>query len=137
MSIRLAQVCDIDCVISFAPLILDVPSPNKYARGIDAILRRVLYRWCRDVSIPLPGLEGTRWEGNALARYRSELEGEHNGARGVEFVAAASVPMTFDPVTGRLSIFGRIALVDGVTYPLEVSTGDAPAAILAFGATRA
>lgn len=133
-TLALAQVCDIDCVISFAPLILDLPSPNKYARGIDAILRRILYSWCRDVTIPLPALEGYRWEGNAMARYRSELEG---AARAVDYVNAASVPMTFDAPTGRLSIFGRIALVDGATYSLEVATGDAPAAIRAFGASHA
>lgn len=134
MTLALAEVCDMDCVVGFAPLRLDVPSPNKYARGVQAILRRVLYSWCRDVSTPLPALEGTRWDPRSLMRYRAELEG---WARRVEFVAAASVPLSLANGGSRMIILGRIALIDGQTYPLEVSTTDAPAAIIAFGALAA
>lgn len=135
MTLALAQVRDLDCLVSLAPLRLDMPSPNRYATGIAAILRRVLYSWCRDASINLPALEGTRWEPRSLMRYRNELEGL---ARAVEFVRAASVPMT---LAGReqntLIISGSIALIDGLTYPLEVSAADAPTAILAIGAQQA
>ncbi len=131
MTLSLAQVCDLDCVVSLRPLILDLPCPNRYARGVDAILRRVLYSWCRDLSVNLPALEGTRWDRNSLLRYRGELEG---AARGVPFVAGASVPLTLSGT--RLLIRGRIALVTGLTFALEVAAADAPAAILAFGAMQ-
>ena len=133
MTISIYEVCDPDCVVSLRPLILDLPCPNKYARGVDAILRRVLYTWCRDLSLTLPALEGTRWTRNGLLRYRVELEG---AARRVSFVAGASVPLTLSADGARLTIAGRIDLVTGVSLPLEVSAGDAPAAILAFGASQ-
>lgn len=133
MTLTIYQIVDMDCIVSLSPLILDQPSPTKYAYGVGAILRRVLYGWCRDIAsggitIPLPALEGTRWTSNGLMRYRNELEGN---ARGRNYVAGASVPLQWDGV--RLSIYGQIALVDGNSYALEVSTVDAPAAILAFG----
>lgn len=128
MTLALAQVRDLDCVVSLSPLVLDMPSPNRYATGVDAVLRRVLYKWYRDASIPLPTLEGTRWGDTALLRYRVELEGL---ARDVKFVRGASVPLT---LTGsRMLIRGKIALIDGRTYPLEVFAVDAPAAIRAMG----
>ncbi len=52
----------------------------------------------------------------------------------IEIVSGASVPLTL--IDTRLLIRGRIDLVDGITYALEVATVDAPAAILAFGAAR-
>lgn len=135
MTLALAQVRDLDCLVSLSPLRLDMPSPNRYAIGVAAILRRALYKWCREASINLPALEGTRWEARALLRYRNELEGL---ARSVEFVLAASVPMTLaGPDKSRLLIDGQIALVDGLTYPLELSAADAPTAIRTIGAQQA
>jgi len=135
VTLALAQVRDLDCLVSLAPLALDLPSPNRYAIGVAAILRRVLYKWCREASVNLPALEGTRWESRSLMRYRSELEGL---ARSVEFVRAASVPMTLaGTAQSTLIIGGKIALIDGLTYPLEVSAADAPTAIRAIGAQQA
>ncbi len=40
----IADVCDMDMVQSFNPLVLDLGT--AYVRGSQAILRRVLYLWC-------------------------------------------------------------------------------------------
>lgn len=132
MTLALAAVCDLDCVASWSPLVLDLPSPNRYARGPAAILRRVLYSWERDASVPLSRLEGVRYDRNWLLRYRVELEGL---ARAVPFVAGSSCPLLLSPDGARLTIRARIPLVDGRVYPLEVATLDAGAAILAIGAS--
>jgi hypothetical protein len=127
MTLALGQVTDLDCVVSMAPLVLDMPSPVRYARGAQAILRRVVYFWCdpRRMTTALPDLKGARVDGAWLIRFRADLE----RARELDFVAGVSAPLAFDGQT--LTILGRVQLVDGLSYPLEVSTLDGPAAILA------
>jgi hypothetical protein len=127
--ISLAETVDLDCVASLDPLVLDLPAPNRYARGPAAILRRVLYAWVPE----LAPLEGSRYDARALMRLRSRLEGL---ARRVAFVTGCSAPLRTDDTQTRLTISARVTLADGRTYPLEVLTSEAGAAILALaGAT--
>lgn len=133
MNLTLGQVVDIDCIASFAPLALDLPCPNRYAVGSKAILRRVLYYWCdpNRMVTSLIDLKGARIDGTWLLRFRADLE----RARQLDFVAGVSAPLSFDGTT--LTILGRITLVDGIAYPLEVDTLSAPAAILAASSLAA
>lgn len=127
MTLRLVDVCDIDRVVSFVPLVVDVPSTERYARGAAAVLRRVLGAWIDEGR--LLDLEGWTPDDRQLAQLRSLYA---RLAEGEDFVDAATVSITF--VDGRLRIVGRVTFVDGRTYPLEVAAGDAAAALLAIGA---
>jgi hypothetical protein len=129
-TLSLAQVCDLDCIASFAPLVLDQPCPVRYARGPAAILRRVIYWWCDPVqmAVALPDLKAARVDGPYLIRLRADLE----RAADLDYVAGLSAPLLFDGTT--LQIFGRVQLIDGQTYALEVSMLDGPPAILAASA---
>lgn len=133
-TLSLDQVADMDCVASLTPLAFDHPSPYREATGAQAILRRVLYAWCRDVTPPLLDLDGWRPSGGDLRNLRSDLESAARLAGDGDFIAGASVDLTFDDVTGHLAVYGRIQLVDGIAYLLEVSAGDAPTALLTIGA---
>jgi hypothetical protein len=137
MSLALADVCDPDCIVSLRPLRFDLPVPHREARGVAAILRRVLYRWCRPrgsvrgdatigVETPLLDLEGTRLEVRQLQLLRARLLGQ---ARDVDFVDGVSVAVD-DLGGGALSIRGAIQLVDGRTYPLEVARAADAAIVL-------
>ena len=135
VTLALAAVVDLDCVVGFAPLVLDVPNPTRYARGAAAILRRALYVICdeRRVAVPILALKGYRFDadGRALLRMRRDYEG---AIQLIDYVQGCSIDMKIS-ATGRLTIPARIQLVDGRTYALEVTTGDAPAAIRALGST--
>lgn len=131
-TLALADVCDIDCVVSWSPLVLDMPATDRYARGGDAILRRILYQWVRVGGLlELPGRTLDRGE---LALLRSKFAGL---AEAEDYVSSAVVVLTLDETTTVMAIAGAIKLVDGRTYPLEVSTADADAAITALGSTTA
>ena len=134
MTLSLDQVRDMDCVASMSPLAFDQPGPYREAAGAQAILRRILYPWCRDISTPLLDIEGWRPSGRDLRQFKAELESAARLAGGGDYIAGASVDVTYDDQTGHLAIFARVQLVDGNTYALEVAAGDAPAAILALGA---
>jgi len=134
VTLSLAQVRDMDCLVSMSPLAFDQPSPYREAVGAQAILRRILYSWCRDISTPLIDLEGWRPDARMLRTLKQELESAARLAGDGDFIAGASVSVTYDDVTGRIQPKGRIQLVDGLTYLLEVAVGDAPAALLAIGA---
>ena len=54
MTIALADVSDLDCVTSFAPLALDLPSAQRYAPGWRPTLRRLVYAWAADGGLPDP-----------------------------------------------------------------------------------
>lgn len=141
MTLSLDQVRDIDCVASLAPLRFDLPSPHREAVGASAILRRVLGRWCTragsvrtdptiGITTPLTELEGARFEDRDLLRLQIELAAQ---ARAEDFVLSARV--TVSVVGGSLRVVGRITLVDGRTYALELaSAADASVAVLALGA---
>jgi hypothetical protein len=137
MTLSLAQVVDLDCVARWAPLALDLPAPNRYATGAAAILRRILYSWERDASTPPSRLEGIRPDAAWLLRYRSELEGLARAPGGSprDFVRGASCPIYVSRDRSRMEIRAAIVLIDGLTYPLEVATSEAGAAILTLGAT--
>jgi hypothetical protein len=127
VTLALAQVVDLDCITRFSPLVLDLPVPDKYARGAQAILRRIISYWCdpRRMTTSILDTKGARIDGAFLVRFRGDLE----RARNLDYVAGISAPLAFDGT--RLTIQSRVQLVDGLVYPLEVATRDAPAAILA------
>jgi hypothetical protein len=134
VTISLFQVRDMDCLVSLSPIAFDLPSPYREAVGPDAILRRILYKWCRDISTPLLDLEGWRPGPRDLRQLKQELESAARLAGDGDFILGASVDVLYDTESGRLQPKGRIQLVDGLSYALEVTTGDAPAALLALGA---
>ncbi len=143
-TLRLDEVCDDDCVVSFNPLRFDMPVPHREAVGAAAILRRVLYRWCTllgsiradrsiGVTTPLPDLEGARPDDLQILILQGELEAQ---ARAEDYVLGALADLTWDGVS-KFTAKGRIQLVDGRTYALELaSAASAGVALLAIGATQ-
>lgn len=129
-TLALAQVRDMDCVVSFVPLILDMPSPHREVSGPAAIIRRWVYALCRDISTPLLDLDGWRCDAASLTTLQSECEGV---GRILDYVQGCSVDLSYDDVAGSLTVSGILQLVDGLVYVFEVVTAAAPAAILAMG----
>lgn len=135
---NLADVRDLDCVVSFDPLVFDLTANE--VTGAAAILRRILYRWITkrgtlpfDASVgiftPITSLEATTWGPTDLAGYGASLERE---AKEVDFVNDAVVAVS-PTAGGKLSISGAITLVDGMTYPLEVTSDGAAFALNSIG----
>ncbi len=138
--ISLDAVKDLDCVSSFSPLTFDLSA--REVTGADAVLRRILYRWCTrrgtlawgtgvGVNRPVHDLGGTVFSSRDLLGLQQALARE---ARDEDFVISATVAASVDD-DGVLSIAGAITLVDGLTYSLEVSVSEAAAALEALGGT--
>lgn len=127
MTLALDQVVDLDRVVSLRPLLVDVPSTERYVRGAAAILRRVLGAWIDEGKLlELEGRTLDDFQRVALrATYTKLAEDE-------DFVTSALV--TISQSSDAITIRAAITLVDGRTYPLEVTTGAAAAAIAALGA---
>lgn len=126
MTLRLADVCDLDRVVSFSPLVVDYPDTERYARGAAAILRRVLGSWIDNGRLlELEGMTPDDRERVAMRSTYTKL------AEGVPFVASAAVRVRL--VESTITIAATIVLDDGTAHPLEVTTGDAAAAIAALG----
>jgi len=132
MTLALADVCDLDCVTSWSPLVLDLPATERYARGGDAILRRILYQWVRVGGLlELPGRTLDRGE---LALLRSQFA---SLAEAEDYVSSAVVSLALDETSTVMEVAAAVKLIDGRTYPLEVATADAAAALTALGSTTA
>lgn len=117
MTLALAAVCDLDCVVSLDPLVLDLAKAESYVRGAAAIVRRVLATWARDAR--LLELEGSYSTGDLFllrARLRALAEAE-------DFVRRCTVAFTLDEPA--LVIRAELTLEDGQTYTFEVTTGEA------------
>lgn len=138
-TLPLASVRDQDRIVSFRPLVFDMTS--REVSGVDAILRRILYRWCSSAGSlrwaltaglrrPLLDLEATTFSQTELRGYQTSLQRE---AGEVDYVLSARVTVTF--ADGTLTIVAWIKLVDGRVYPLEVALSQAGAALLAIGRT--
>lgn len=119
MTLLLDAVCDLDCVVSASPLVLDLPKIETYARGKHAIARRVVYAWCSDAG--LLELEGASWDEPARVAYRSQLAAL---AEEEDYVAGADVDVEIDD-SGETRITCALLFVDGSTYPLEMTAADA------------
>ncbi len=130
MTLPLAEICDLDCVLSWNPLVLGTPETERYARGGDAIVRRVLGSWARNGG--LFELSGRSFEDDQLDVVRARLA---RLAEDESYVDAATVTLELDELTNRLTITAEIRLIDGRTYALEVTTAEAGAAITALGST--
>lgn len=83
--------------------------------------------WAPTLGFNVARLENASQKRAVLAQYESFLV---KAAREVDFVAAASVAITFSGTT--LTAAGRITLVDGVTYPLLVTAADAAVVTVRF-----
>lgn len=118
MTLRLNDVCDIDCVVSASPLIVDLPSTERYVTGARAIAYRVVYGWIADAN--LLELEGS-WDPTEIAMLRSLLA---SIAEEEDFVLGCDVTVDL-LANGELIIAAGLGLVDGRTYLLEVTAGDA------------
>jgi hypothetical protein len=128
VTLALAQVVDIDYVLSFRPLVFGMPSTERYATGGDAIVRRILYSWARNGG--LLELPGRTLDDEDLAQIRAQLSAL---AEAEDFVESITLDLELDDVTSTLTIAAAEVLIDGQTYPLEVATADAAAAIAALG----
>jgi hypothetical protein len=124
MTLPLADICDLDCVISWRPLVLGTPATERYARGGNAIVRQVLGVWAREAG--LLDLAGRSFDEGDLAALRSRLA---RLAEEVDYVDAVTLDLTTDEATSTLTIVAAELLIDGRVYPLEVPTADAAAAI--------
>lgn len=132
MTLALADISDIDCVLSWRPLVLGMPATERYATGGNAIVRRVLYSWARNGG--LLELPGRTLADDDLPIIRSTLArlGEAE-----DYVESCTVVLALDEATSTLTIAAAEVLIDGETYPLEVATADADAAITALGSATA
>ncbi|MBP9825944.1 MAG: hypothetical protein KBF21_17080 [Thermoanaerobaculia bacterium] len=117
MTLRLADVCDLDCVATLSPLVIDLPDAERYARGWAAIARRVLYAWAL---AGILDLEGASTDDGALIAIRSQCEAL---AEGEDYVLSASVDASLDG--DALTLPAALLLVDGQTYRFSVTTGAA------------
>lgn len=126
MSLLLAAVCDPDRFLSLVPLVPDLPSTERYVRGARAILQRILGAWIDDGQ--LLELEGRTLDAVDIAALRTRFA---RLAEEEDFVRSATVRLTLEG--DLLTIAARIDLEDGKTYALEVTTGEAAAAIAALG----
>ncbi len=135
-ALPLAQVVDTDCVVSQSPLVIG-RRPGVYVRGAQAILRRILYAWCVPAgSVPydlnfgcgLLGYDGTTLSPGQVLGLRRRLE---TAAVAEDYVLSAQALVTF--ANNILTVRGNVVLVDGRAYPLEVSIGNAAAALDALG----
>lgn len=116
--LAMADVCDLDCVVSYSPLVLDLPKTETYARGANAIVRRVVYTWADGVN--LLSLEGT-WDASELVQLRSALA---RLAEEEDYVDRAAVTTTVSD-GGDLEIGCTLTFDDGTTATFSVSTADA------------
>lgn len=119
MALTLDQVCDLDCVASTSPLVVDLASTERYVYGLRAIAQRVLVGWI--VEGALLELDGHTLDPDAdlvilRAQYRRIAEEE-------DYVLGAGVTATL--VDDVLTIAGALRFVDGRTYLLEVTSADA------------
>ncbi len=119
MALTLDQICDLDCVVSTAPLVVDLAATERYVYGQRAIAQRVLVGWIDDGA--LLELDGHTLDPDAdlvilRAQYRRIAEEE-------DFVIGAGVTATL--VDDVLTIVGFLRFVDGRTYILEVTSADA------------
>lgn len=135
---NLADVRDLDCVKSFSPLVLDMSA--REVTGADAVLRRILYRWCSakgsirhapgvGLDVPLTDLDAATWSTTELDGYNAALVRE---AMDEDFVNTAVVTLALDAF-GVFTVRGSITLVDGKTYQLEVAASAAGAALKTIG----
>ena len=131
MTLALEEIIDLDCVLSWRPLVLGLPATETYAHGGDAIARRVLVSWARKGG--LYELSGRSFTQGELALVRSRFG---RLAEEEDYVVAARVTLTLEDAS-ILAVGATLTLEDGATYPLEVSTADAATALLALGSSTA
>ena len=131
-TLALAQVVDLDVVVSFRPLAIDIPAAETYVTGGNAIVRRVLLEWILDGG--LLELPGRTLSGGDIAIIRSKLA---RLAEEEDYVQSVTMALSLDPTTSTLSVVSGEVLIDGQVYPLEVATSDASAAIIALGSASA
>lgn len=135
MSLRLAEVRDLDCVASFRPLVFDLST--RIVTGPAAVLRRVLYRitsprgsikHAPGKGVNILALEGATLDATDALGWRLAIEREAGDEDFVRYARCAPIPLVA-PVPIVLSL----TLVDGITYPLEVSVSEAGAALRKLG----
>lgn len=131
-TLALADVRELDHVLSWRPLVFGSPEAERYVSGGNAIARHVLYSWTRNAR--LIELPGKSFDEGGLAELRSTLS---RLAEEEDFVDSVTVDLTLDPDTGALLIAAAVIFVDGRPYPLEVDTASAAAAITALGSATA
>ena len=119
MSLPLAQVCDLDCVTTAKPLVLDLAPTERYVTGQRAVTQRIVVGWVTDAD--LLDLEGRSWAPIDLAIYQTLLAGI---AEDEDYVRSADVTVSVVD-GGTLTISCSIVFIDGSTYLLEVTAADA------------
>jgi hypothetical protein len=122
MALTLTDVCDVDCVVSISPLVVDLPSTERYVTGARAVAYRVLYGWIADAR--LLELEGS-WDPTEIAMLRSLLA---SIAEEEDFVLGCDVTVDL-LAAGDMIIAAALGLIDGRTYLLEVTVGEAVSVI--------
>jgi len=130
MASLVADVLDMERVLTFNPLTFDMTS--AFVAGYQAVLRRILYRWCTrvgsdlsdpnyGVTIPLTSMRGVTLAPQDLRGIKADLARQ---ALQEDFVTGAVINATLSEA-GLLSISARITLTDGLTYALEVGPAGA------------
>lgn len=131
MTLRLDEVRDLDCVASFAPLTFD--SSPKEVTGAAAILRRILYGIC-GLYIDLRDLIGATIDDTDRIGLEAAVE---RVASAEDFVLSATCLIRLNRNTGAVTMKLAVGLVDGKTYPLEVTVSEAGDVIVKLGGLAA
>ena len=127
----LADVCDMDTVVSTTPLAFGLTS--AFVKGPRAILQRILsMRWCQllgyitydetmGITTPIQDLDGTTWAREDLQGLRGALIKQ---AMEEDFVTGCTVALTLTD-SGLFTIRAVVSMTDGGDYSLEVGPAGA------------
>jgi|HubBroStandDraft_6_1064221.scaffolds.fasta_scaffold271583_2 hypothetical protein len=118
-TLTIYQVVDLDCIVSMVPLIVDLPTTERYVTGPRAIAYRVVYAWVNEAQ--LLELEGSYGPGD-LAVLRALLA---SLAEDEDFVRTATVTITQSPDGSQLAIACILDLSGVGPYPFEVTAANA------------
>lgn len=118
MTLPLDQVTDLDCVLSFSPLVVDLPDTERYVSGLAAIARRALYAWIADGA--LLDLDGGSFDDADLLALRSAYQAL---AEDENYILSA--PVSAELHGGALVVASELVFIDGRAYTMEVTSAEA------------
>jgi hypothetical protein len=133
MSLALAEVRDLDCIVSLSPLTFD--STPKEITGARAILHRIVYAIC-GLFLDLRDLAGSTIDDTDRIGLEAAVE-RVTEEEDYVLPGGATCEIRVNQNTGTVTIALDVILVDGRTYALEVSVSEAGAVIVQLGGLAA
>lgn len=139
MTLKLSEVRSKDHLVSRDPIAFDYG--NSYVTGPTAVIRNCLYVICtrrggfvwnetaKGKGVDVRDLQNATLSRQGIAGWERSIA---RAIRSVDFVNDAVARLLLDGTTWRVVV--AISLIDGKTYPLEVTIGEAASAINKLGA---